>query len=162
MTSSAAWSCRFPAPTVDVAARPGHPPSWAPVGIGRSDGTVVVTLSGVLDASGAGWLEHLLRDVVEDQGNQFVAVDLRAVGGADAAVLAVLVAFSGRAARRGGRLVVLEPQAAVLAELGRAGLDGALEVVPRFSPPRVASGDPRWSGSAAARPRREDRGGGAP
>lgn len=42
-------------------------------------GTVVITLAGVIDASGKEGLEHLLRDLVEDQGNQFVTVDLSGV-----------------------------------------------------------------------------------
>lgn len=129
-----------PVESFRVAARPGHPPSWAPVGIGRSEGTVVLTLAGVLDASGIDWLEHLLGDLVEGQGNQFVAVDLGSVEGVDASVLALLVAFSGRAARRGGRLILREPSAAVL-EVLQAGLDGALEMVPPSSESPIPLGD---------------------
>lgn len=110
-------------------AGPGPPASWAPIGIGRSDGTVVVTLAGCLDASGSGWVEHLLGDLVDGQGNLFVAIDLRRVERADPSVLALLVVFSVRAAGHGGHLVLREPSATVLEGLDRAAPDDSLDML---------------------------------
>lgn len=131
VTSSSGELSRMPSPRrgADAGGRLSHPPPRSLVGVRRSEGTVVVTLAGVVDASGTAWLEHVLGDLVEDQGNQFVTVDLRGVEGLDASVLAVLVVFSDCASRRGGRLVIREPSSVVLDELDRAGLDGALDVV---------------------------------
>jgi anti-anti-sigma factor len=110
-------------------ALPGPSTSWAPIAIGRSDGTVVVTLAGRLDASGTAWLDHLLADLVEGQGNQFVAIDLHGVEEADSSVLALLVAFAGRAAGHGGRIVLREPPPATREELDRAAEHDSVEVV---------------------------------
>lgn len=110
-------------------AGPGPPASWEPIGIGRSDGTVVVTLAGCLDASGSVWLDHLLGDLVDGQGNQFVAIDLRRVERADSSVLALFVVFSDRVAGHGGHLVLREPPATVLEGLDGAASDDSLEVV---------------------------------
>lgn len=103
-------------------------PQRAGVSISRAQGTVVLTLRGVVDVATAGWLEHLLEDLVEGQGNGTVTVDLCRVAAVDESVLALLVWASRRAGRRGGRVVLRDPPAAVLVALDRAGLAGALDV----------------------------------
>ena len=129
MTTGSAPSHRvLPGGGSEMATGPRAPQGWPAVAIARAQGTVVLTLGGVVDASGAEWLEHLLVDLVDGQGNQSIAMDLCHVEAVDRAVLALLVSVSGLVLRRGGRLVPRDPSVAVLEGLDRAGLGGAFHV----------------------------------
>jgi anti-anti-sigma factor len=119
----------FFAGDLDDGARPDQLPSWPRVTIGRVGATVVVTLQGVLDASATEWLERVLCDLVDGQGNQSVIVDLRSVERVEEAVLALLVAISGRAAGRGGRVALHGASPTVVEELDRVGPEGDLAIV---------------------------------
>lgn len=103
----------------------GHLPA---VSIARAQGTVVLTIEGPVDPSGAERLEHLLGDLIEGQGNQSIALDLRAAGQVDPSVLAMLAAVSDRVLRGGGLFVLRDPSAAVADGLDRAGLCDLVEV----------------------------------
>ena len=100
----------------------------AGVSIARAGGGVLLTLRGVIDSATAGWLEHLLEDLVEGQGNRTVSVDVRRVTAVHVSVLDLLVRSSQLAAARGGRLIVRGPSPAFLVALDRAGIVGALDV----------------------------------
>lgn len=119
------------------------PQGWPAVAIARAQATVVLTLVGVVDASGAEWLEHLLVDLVDGQGNRSIAVDLCHVEAVDGTVLALLVSVSDLVLRRGGRLVLRDPSVAVLEGLDRAGWvvlsRSARAVGPRSPPDRCLS-----------------------
>ena len=97
--------------------------------IARVDGTVVLTLRGVVDEAGGRSLEHLLEDLVDGQGNRHLTVDLAGVETIDRSVLALLVSVAGRALRHGGHLVLRQPSGAVVEVIERARLTDALEVV---------------------------------
>ena len=102
-------------------------PSAQTVVIGRTSGTVVVKVTGVLDGDGADWLHTILHDLVDGQGNQSVAVNLSEADVVHDSVAAVLTVFSERAVARGGRLAVHDPPPSVSEHLRRAGIQGALE-----------------------------------
>lgn len=113
MTTGSVLSHRvLPGRGSELASGPIAAQGWPAVAIARAQGTVVLTLVGTVDASGAEWLEHLLVDLVDGQGNRSIALDLRQVGAVDPAVLALLVSVSGRVLRSGGRLVLRDPSVA--------------------------------------------------
>ena len=60
-------------------AGPGASPGGFAVDVHRTSGSVVVAVSGRLDAPNSLLLRHVLFDLVEDQGNLAVEVDLRHV-----------------------------------------------------------------------------------
>lgn len=98
----------LPAPRLRVV-----PSRRAGVSISRADGTVLLALRGVVDGATAGWLEHVLDDLVEGQGNRTVAVDVRRVAAVDTSVLDLLVWAAQRVATRGGHLVLQGPSPAL-------------------------------------------------
>jgi hypothetical protein len=55
---------------------PVGPSAGASMAVGRTHGTVVVTVEGALDDEGGRRLANLLTDLIEGQGNGVVAVDL--------------------------------------------------------------------------------------
>ena len=152
MTTGSALSHRvLPGTGPKLAYGPIERRGFPAVAIARAQGSVVLTLVGTLDASGAEWLEHVLVDLVDGQGNRSIALDLCQVGVVDPAVLVLLVSVSGRVLRSGGNLVLRHPSVAVLEGLDRAGLGGALEVsesdaalddFPRAGPRRGGASDP--------------------
>lgn len=74
--------------------------------IGRALGTVVVTLHGDLDRSGAVGLHDALDDLINNQGNMRVAVDLRSLRRIDPSCASLFLAASNWARRRGGSFTV--------------------------------------------------------
>lgn len=88
-----------------------HRPSWRGLVIERRSETVVVTIEGLVDGRGAEWLDAILRDLVEGQGNRSVTVDLAEAHVGDPAVVAVLAGFLARADGQARRFVVHHPPA---------------------------------------------------
>lgn len=96
--------------------------------IGRALGTVVVTLHGELDSTGAKQLQDALKDLIDDQGNLRVAVDLRSLRRIDSSCVAVFEAASQWACHRGGSFWMCGPSPTVSAALDQAP-GGSLDVV---------------------------------
>jgi anti-anti-sigma factor len=92
------------------------------IGIGRSLGTVVVTLEGPVDTPAAARLAATLSDLIEGQGNLAIAVELSAVTRVGASGLRVLSDAAFDLERRGGRLSLCEARQGVLDALHLAGL----------------------------------------
>ena len=128
MTASASSHLARRVQRSEVASRSSEPQGRPAVSIARAAGTAVLTLEGVIHASGTDWLRHLLGDLIDGRGNQSIVVDLRQVEEVDRLVLALLVSVSDRVGRRGGLLVLRDPSAAVVEGLDRAGLGGAFQV----------------------------------
>ncbi len=76
------------------------------IGFRRTDGTVVVDVAGELDLHTAPVLRARLLDVIEGQGNRFIAVDLAGVGFMDSTAIHVLVQALRLARERGGDLTL--------------------------------------------------------
>lgn len=75
------------------------------IAVGRTLGTVVVTVEGELTGDGCRLLERLLVDLIEGQGNLAVAIDLaRATVEPEALVL--FIAAARRASRRGSKVIL--------------------------------------------------------
>ncbi len=74
------------------------------IGFRRAGATVVVDIAGELDLYTAPVLRDRLLDVIEGQGNRFVAVDLSAVGFMDSTAVHVLVQALRKVRERGGAL----------------------------------------------------------
>lgn len=92
------------------------------IAVGRSLGTVVVTLVGPLDTLAATRLAATLDDLIDGQGNLAVAVDLSGVHRIAPSALQVLSAAASHLQRRGGRLSLRQPRDDVLNALQLAGL----------------------------------------
>jgi anti-anti-sigma factor len=104
---------------------PGHsegPNGELAISIGRSLGTVVVTLVGSVDTPAAPRLAATLSDLIDGQGNLAIAVDLSAVRRVGASGLQVLSDAAFDLERRGGRLSLCEARQGVLDALRLAGL----------------------------------------
>lgn len=106
--------------------RGAEAPRWVTPGfsivVGRFRGTVVVTLSGGLDALAATRLAATLRDLIDGQGNLSIALDLRGLYKIAPSGLQVLSAAASGLERRGGFLSLSEPPDAIRRCLHRAGL----------------------------------------
>jgi anti-sigma B factor antagonist len=74
------------------------------IGFRRAGGRVVVDVAGELDLYTAPVLRDRLLDVIDGQGNRFVAVDLGAVGFMDSTAVHVLVQALRKVRERGGEL----------------------------------------------------------
>lgn len=75
------------------------------IAVGRTLGTVVVTVEGELTGDGCRLLERLLVDLIEGQGNLAVAIDLaRATVEPEALVL--FISAARRASRRGSKVIL--------------------------------------------------------
>ncbi len=110
------------------------------IGIGRSLGTVVVTLVGPVDTPAATRLAATLSDLIDGQGNLAIAVDLSDVRRVGPSGLQVLSDAAFDLERRGGRLSLCEARQGVLHALHLAGLGRFIggpiveEAGPRASP----------------------------
>ena len=81
--------------------------------IGRTGYVVVVSVHGHLSGDSAGVVEHVLRDLVCEQGNLHVVVDLQALAGADTNGASVLMDACRVARQYGATLSVRNPSKAV-------------------------------------------------
>ena len=87
----------------------------------RGPGTVVVQLSGPLDADAAEDLDRLLAEMA-DQGERNVVIDLARLGATGEIGMRALVAGRVALARQGGSLTILSPAGATFEMLESAGL----------------------------------------
>ncbi len=83
------------------------------VAIGRTGGVVVVSVHGYLGGDGDGGLEHVLRDVICEQGNLHVVVDANGLTGADTNGASVLMEACRVARRCGATLSIRNAPEAV-------------------------------------------------
>ncbi|MGH9265270.1 MAG: STAS domain-containing protein [Acidimicrobiales bacterium] len=105
-------------------AGPGMPGHARPsVVIGRYQGTIVVTVHGELDPSGAEHLDRMLADLIEGQGNMSLIVDLHDATATDPGRVSVLADAAECARRRGALLTFSKPSAVVREALRARGLD---------------------------------------
>ena len=81
--------------------------------IGRSGTAVIVTVAGRLDGVAAADLDHILRDLICDQGNLHVAIDVGGLGDVDADGVAALVDARQLAGEHGATLVLLRTPPAI-------------------------------------------------
>lgn len=98
--------------------------------VGRTSGTVVVTVDGELNVAGCDALEGVLTDLIEGQGNLTVEVDLGAAIVEPEALL-VFITAARRARRHGAKFILKEPPAHAHEALASADLDDILKIVPR-------------------------------
>lgn len=84
----------------------------------RTGSAVVVEVEGDLDSATSAAVEHVLRDLIEDQGNLEVVVDLHDVGHADAEALAVFLSASRIARQRRAALLLRDAPDAIKRALG--------------------------------------------
>jgi anti-anti-sigma factor len=105
------------------------PPEEFSIAAAEDDGRAYLTLRGELDLATAPELEQLVNARLD--AGQEVVVDLRGLQFMDSSGIRVLVAAHARAARTGGRLVVVRPEAgsAVAKIVEVSGLDGELNIV---------------------------------
>jgi anti-anti-sigma factor len=97
-------------------------------GVARALGTVVVTARGVIDEVGACALNHVLSDLVENQGNMTVVVDLHDVTDVDPRCLDIFVAAHHWALIRGGPLSLTGVRLRVARALAETGVDRLVKV----------------------------------
>lgn len=132
----AAPAARVPIPAGEPAATASERPMTAPRGsahatstawhlvVRRTGSAVVVEVEGDLDSVTSAAVEHVLRDLIEDQGNLEVVVDLHDVGRADAEALAVFLSASRIARQRRAALLLRDAPDAIKRALGVT-VDGA-------------------------------------
>jgi anti-anti-sigma factor len=101
---------------------PETPKGELPIAIGRTPGTVVVTLVGPVDTPEARRLAAALSDLINGQGNLEIAVNLSNVRRLAPSGLLVLSDAASDLERRGGRLTLCEARQGVLDALHLAGL----------------------------------------
>lgn len=105
------------------------PRSGFSVAVGRVLGVVVVTVHGTLGASGGcAQLEHVLEDLIDNQGNLAVVVDLQDLTRVDPDGLAVFRSAAASAATLGGDLILADPSDAVHRALDATGLALAVSI----------------------------------
>jgi anti-anti-sigma regulatory factor len=90
--------------------------------VGRSAGTVVVTVCGELDAKTSKHLGIILADLIDGQGNLSILVDLHEASARDPDCLWILTEAAERAHRRGATMR-LDAAAEVTSALQLRGLD---------------------------------------
>ena len=105
--------------TVEPTDSPVDPPTIA---VRRSQGTVVVTVQGQLDAGSSTHLGGILADLIDGQGNMSILVDLHEATATDPDCLWILTEAAERAHRRGARMLVGAAPAAVTSALELRGL----------------------------------------
>lgn len=115
--------------------------------IGLVSGTVVVTIRGEVDRSGARHLEEILKDLIENQEDLRVVVDLHHVARLDPSGVAALLVATDHAVQRGGRFAVNERCRS--ADESREG-SGMAEIIPL--PSRHPAGQPATWGSPERHP----------
>lgn len=81
--------------------------------IGRTGGVVVVSVHGYLSGDSDGGVEHVLRDLIYEQGNLHVVVDLKGLTGADTKGASILMDACRVARRCGATLSVRNASEAV-------------------------------------------------
>ena len=110
---------------VDWQVRPGAPLAFS---IARALGTVVVTARGTLDEVGSLVLEHVLYDLIENQGNMTVVVDLHGVTDVVPGCQDIFVTAHGWATIRGGQLTLTGARLRVARALEEAGVNRLVKV----------------------------------
>jgi anti-anti-sigma factor len=90
-------------------------------------GVGILTVSGELDISTAGELQHALEELL-DAGTQRIEVDLSGVVFMDSSALSALVGAHERASKHNQRLVLVRPSAACAKVLGITGLDRVFDL----------------------------------
>ena len=96
------------------------------ISVARSEGTVVVTVRGELDAETSQHLGGILADLIDGQGNMSILVDLHEASATDPDCLWMLTEAAERARRRGGTMR-LDAAAEVSSALQLRGLDVFIE-----------------------------------
>ena len=91
-------------------------------------GVGVLTVSGELDISTAGALQHALEGLL-DAGTERVEVDLSGVVFMDSSALSALVGAHERAGRHDQRLALVRPSPACAKVLGITGLDRVFDLI---------------------------------
>ncbi len=74
------------------------------IGIGRSGGTVVITIHGVSGQEDWARIDALLRDIIDAQGNLDVVLDLGEVATLESDAAPLILYAAHRAHSHGGRL----------------------------------------------------------
>ena len=74
------------------------------IGIGRSGGTVVITIRGVGNQEDWARIDAVLRDIIDAQGNLDVVLDLGEVAALESDAAPLIVHAAHRAHSHGGRL----------------------------------------------------------
>ena len=74
------------------------------IGIGRTGGTVVITIHGVSSQDDWNRIDAVLRDIIDAQGNLDVVLDLGEVSTLEREVAPLIVQAAQRAHSHGGRL----------------------------------------------------------
>lgn len=92
--------------------------------IRRAGAAVIVAVHDKLDAAAAAGLDHVLRDLICDQGNLHVAVDLGCVSDADTNGVAALIDARRLAVEHGVTLVLLNTPPSIWQALDRCRDDG--------------------------------------
>lgn len=126
-------SARQPLPMVGGAATTPE----LSLAVGRSSGTVLITLEGALNVEGSKLLAQLLSDLIEGQGNLAVAVDLEKAT-VEPAVVTVFVEAAQRARNRGTRFILENPPIDTHEALKAGGLADVIEIFPRRTTPGKA------------------------
>lgn len=100
-------------------------PRATPLGLSftREMGTVVISVSGELDASTCPKLKRSLNDMIEDQGQLAVDLDLAGLQFIDSSGIQLLVDAHRRLEAKGGSLTLRSPTSHTLRVLGICGLD---------------------------------------
>ena len=96
--------------------------------IARALGTVVVSARGTLDDVGSLVLEHVLYDLIENQGNMTVVVDLHGVTDVVPGCQDIFVTANGWATIRGGQLTLTGARLRVARALEEAGVNRLVKV----------------------------------
>jgi anti-anti-sigma factor len=91
-------------------------------------GVGVLTVSGELDISTAGALQHALQELL-DAETERVEVDLSGVVFMDSSALSALVAAHERATKHNQRLALVRPSPACAKVLGITGLDRVFDLI---------------------------------
>lgn len=92
--------------------------------IGRAGAAVIVAVHGKIDADAAAGLDHVVRDLICDQGNLHVAVDLRGVSDTDTNGVIALIDARRLAGEYGVTLVFLNTPPAIEQALDRCRDEG--------------------------------------
>ena len=110
-------------PEVGTAATATTPVKPFSIVVGRVSGSVLVTVHGDLDMSRAARLGNILADLIDGQGNLSVVVDLQDATTTEPDGLLVFTDAAERARRRGGKVLLNEPNPTLGVELELRGLD---------------------------------------
>jgi anti-anti-sigma factor len=113
----------------------------------RALGKVIVHIHGALDADTAQELNDRLVDAIDEEGNRYLVVDLKATTAIDADGFSVLLDALQRMQENGGELILSGPSSAVARRLEAAGLDKVFVVTPAWAHPvhgdrRTGLGEP--------------------